>query len=124
MMPLPVWLPGPMFVLGEGGLCPGGLYMETPQNQKSEWYASYWNALLLTIPPPPTLGQACTPQIVSLTHYVCGDQPVESRDSSSREDQACRQYLFKFSHEVQTICSVSIYRKLDNSYSCQNVLKL
>ena len=54
-----------------GGLCPGGvsvqegslsrgrslsggslsrsLCRETPQNQKSGWYASYWNALLLTI---------------------------------------------------------------------------
>ena len=44
-MLLPVWLPGPMFLLGgsvpgliflPGGLCPGGLCKETPPTSKSE----------------------------------------------------------------------------------------
>ena len=69
-MSLPVWLPSPMFLLGAslclvpcsllGGLCPGGVSVQgklsvwgvsvqEPPNQKSGWYASYWNALLLTI---------------------------------------------------------------------------
>ena len=48
MMSLPVWLPGPMFLPGvfvpglmfflgvsdQRGLCPGGLYRETPQSEK------------------------------------------------------------------------------------------
>ena len=69
-MSLPVWLLGPMFLLGSlsrgvsvytgsvsrGGLCPGDLYAEGSLSrgylsgvsvQKSRWYASYWNAFLL-----------------------------------------------------------------------------
>ena len=51
-MSLPVWLPGAMFLLEVGGICPGVsvqgvLYKETPWNQKSVWYVSYWNAFLL-----------------------------------------------------------------------------
>ena len=76
MMSLPIWLPGPMFLLEglspwshvrssgglclgglclgglcPGGLCPrGGLCRETPtRNQKSRRYASYWNAFLFTL---------------------------------------------------------------------------
>ena len=52
-----VSFPGSMFLPGclcRGmslfiwGLCPGVLCRETPQNQKSGQYASYWNASLLS----------------------------------------------------------------------------
>ena len=54
MMSLPVWLPGPMFLPGVcvqrvsvwGASVQSGLCRETPQNQKSGRYASYWNAFL------------------------------------------------------------------------------
>ena len=69
MMSLPVWLSGPTSLLGGlcpgwgeslWGLCPGqslsrgcfvqgGLCRETPKNQKSGWYASYWNAFLVFV---------------------------------------------------------------------------
>ena len=56
MMSLPVWLPGPVFLLR--GLCPGGflsngslsrgplsrvISREISWNQKRRWYTSYWN---------------------------------------------------------------------------------
>ena len=54
MMSLPVWLAGPMFLLGAlclGGLCPGGsLWGVSPQQKprtvKSGRCTSYWNAFL------------------------------------------------------------------------------
>ena len=65
MISLPVWLPGPMFL--PGGLClwshvPSGRVSITdtpfdrdlpgqrpPCTVRSGWYASYWNAFLLTV---------------------------------------------------------------------------
>ena len=44
MISLAVWLSGPMFLTV--GLCPGDFCRESP-NQKSRWYASYWNDSLL-----------------------------------------------------------------------------
>ena len=57
MMPLPVWMTDPMFLLGFS--VPGPMFLpegevsvklcpDTP-NQKSGRYASYWNAFLVMI---------------------------------------------------------------------------
>ena len=55
MISFPIWLPGPMFLLGGGSLSRGFLSKggvsvgRSCRNQKSWRYASYWNAFLLCL---------------------------------------------------------------------------
>ena len=52
MMSLPVWLPGPMFLLGgclkEGGLPPGGMPLGGGMPPDSEW-VTFWKSDLLVL---------------------------------------------------------------------------
>ena len=47
MMSLPVWLPGPVFLSGEGGLCPEGLCQGDPSRQRLPLYTEEWTVRIL-----------------------------------------------------------------------------